>query len=143
MNHWIPQANLQLAWLWMLLGFTSGLLLGCFFHREEWLGGYGSLKRRMYRLAHISFFGLGAVNLFFFFTVQSLGQLQQGLLGAAGWTFIAGAVAMPVCCVLMAHYPRTRLSFGVPVLCLMAGGILTLALLQHKPGPAPALLTAH
>ena len=51
--------NLFLGWLWILLGFVSGMALGMFFHRENWLGGYGSFKRRMYRLGHISFFGLG------------------------------------------------------------------------------------
>jgi hypothetical protein len=58
-------ANLTLAWLWILLGFVSGMVLGLFFHRENWLGGYGSFQRRMYRLGHISFFGLGAVNALF------------------------------------------------------------------------------
>ncbi|HXR49058.1 MAG TPA: hypothetical protein VN784_16610, partial [Candidatus Limnocylindrales bacterium] len=57
--------NLFLAWLWILLGFVTGMALGLFFHHENWLGGYGSFKRRMYRLGHISFFGLGAVNLLF------------------------------------------------------------------------------
>ena len=50
MNVQLSQMNLLLAWLWICLGFLSGMLLGLFFHRENWLGGYGSLKRRMYRL---------------------------------------------------------------------------------------------
>ena len=72
--------NLFLAWLWILLGFVSGMVLGMFFHGENWLGGYGSFKRRMYRLGHISFFGLGAVNLLFWLTVQNIslaGPLAQ------------------------------------------------------------------
>jgi len=72
--------NLILAWLWILLGFVSGMMLGMFFHGENWLGGYGSFKRRMYRLGHISFFGLGAVNLLFWLTVQNF--LLTGALGA-------------------------------------------------------------
>jgi hypothetical protein len=31
---------------------------------------------------------------------------------------------MPLCCLLMAHFPRTRLCFGVPVLSLVVGGAL-------------------
>src|SRR5882762_3525993 len=65
-------SNLVIAWIWILLGFFSGMLQGMFFNRENWLGGYNSLKRRLYRLAHISFFGLGAVNLFFYFTALRL-----------------------------------------------------------------------
>ena len=44
------------------------MVLGMFFHGENWLGGYASFKRRMYRLGHISFFGLGAVNMLFCLT---------------------------------------------------------------------------
>ena len=97
--------NLILAWLWILLGFTSGMALGMFFHGENWLGGDASFKRRMYRLGHISFFGLGAVNLLFCLTVQNF-SLSGSLIHLASLAFIIGAVAMPVCCVVMAHFPR-------------------------------------
>jgi len=58
------QINLLAAWCGIVLGFLYGMVLGMFFRRDDWLGGYASLKRRMYRLGHISMFGLGAVNLF-------------------------------------------------------------------------------
>jgi hypothetical protein len=119
-----PQLNLLAAWLGILLGFASGLILGLFFHREDWLGGYSSLKRRLYRLAHISFFGLGAVNLFFYFTVQRLSAAGLAL-GVAGWAFVLGAASMPLCCVLMAHWPRAHPLFAVPVLSLLLGASLT------------------
>jgi hypothetical protein len=117
--------NLFLAWLWILLGFVSGMVLGMFFHGENWLGGYGSFKRRMYRLGHISFFGLGVVNLLFWLTAQSV-SFTGPLAGVASWAFIAGAFTMPVCCVIMAHFPRAHLIFAVPVLSLITGGVLTL-----------------
>ena len=117
--------NLILAWLWILLGFVSGMVLGLFFRGENWLGGYASFKRRMYRLGHISFFGLGALNLLFFLTVQYFSLAGQGI-AIASWAFIVGAVAMPVCCVVMAHFPKAHLVFSVPVVSLITGGILTL-----------------
>jgi hypothetical protein len=117
--------NLILAWLWILLGFISGMALGMFFHGENWLGGYGSFKRRMYRLGHISFFGLGAVNLLFWLTAQNFSLAGQ-LVSVASWAFIVGAITMPVCCVVMAHFPKAHLVFSVPVVSLIAGGILTL-----------------
>src|SRR5438876_9357741 len=125
------QLNLIADWLGILLGFVSGLLLGLFFQRENWLGGYTSWKRRLYRLAHISFFGLGAVNLFFYFTAQHLAAASPALV-IASWAFIAGAISMPSCCLLMAHFPRTHLLFAVPVLSLLLGGTLTLAALFHS-----------
>jgi hypothetical protein len=117
--------NLILAWLWILLGFGSGMVLGLFFRGENWLGGYGSFKRRMYRLGHISFFGLGAVNLLFCLTVQNF-SLTGVLIHFASLAFIVGAIAMPICCVVMAHFPKAHLIFSVPVVSLIAGGVLTL-----------------
>jgi hypothetical protein len=117
--------NLTLAWLWILLGFISGMVLGMFFHREKWLGGYGSFKRRMYRLGHISFFGLGAVNLLFCLTVQNF-LLTGTLIHFASLALIVGAITMPLCCLVMAHFPKFRLFFSVPVASLVAGGVLIL-----------------
>jgi hypothetical protein len=117
--------NLFLGWLWILLGFITGMVLGMFFHGENWLGGYGSFKRRMYRLGHISFFGLGAVNLLFCLTVQNF-SLAGGQINFASCAFIIGAITMPVCCVVMAHFPKAHMIFAVPVVSLITGGVLTL-----------------
>jgi len=117
--------NLLFAWSWILMGFISGFVQGLFFHRDDWLGGYCSFRRRLYRLAHISFFGLGAVNLLFYLTVGDRSPLPAPL-SIASWSFVAGGVLMPLCCILMAHVPRARLAFGFPVGALLAGGFLTL-----------------
>lgn len=124
MTNAVATLNLQLAWVWIFLGFASGAILGSFFHREGWLGGYGSLRRRMYRLGHISFFGLSILNLLFYFTVLTLG-LNDAITAWASRGFIVGAIAMPVCCALMAHFPSTRLLFAVPVVSLLTAGALT------------------
>lgn len=127
----VPHLNLLIAWLWILLGFFSGMVLGLFFHRENWLGGYGSLRRRMYRLGHISFFGLGAANLLFWLTMNQLAM--PGLhASVASWGFIIGALTMPLCCVVMAHAPKLHLIFTVPVVSLLVAGVLTLAMVLHS-----------
>jgi hypothetical protein len=119
-----PDLNLILAWTWISLGFVSGMLLGLGFHREGWLGGYGSFKRRLYRLAHISCFGLGALNLGFWLTLRALSP--SGLsIEIASWAFVAGAISMPPCCLLMAHRPRSLPLFTFPVVSLLLGGVLT------------------
>ena len=128
------QINLLLAWLWILLGFVSGMLLGLFFHGEHWLGGYASFKRRMYRLGHISCFGLGAVNLLFYLTAKSF-PAASPLVAIASWAFAVGTVTMPVCSVLMAHFPEAHMFFAVPVLSLIAGAVLTLTLVVRSGGP--------
>ncbi|SRR6266511_2386121 len=117
--------NLTLAWLWIVLGFVSGLLLGLFFHHDHWLGGYTSFKRRLYRLAHISFFGLATVNFLFYFTAREFGVGSPATV-IASWGFILGAVSMPACCLLLAHQPGLRALFLIPVLSLVTAGTLTL-----------------
>lgn len=119
------EINLLAAWIGILLGFLSGFALGLFFHREHWLGGYGSFKRRLYRLAHISLFGLGAINLFFYLTAHTL--VPGSALSLASSAFIIGAITMPFCCIIMAHFPNTRWLFALPVFSLLTGGVLTLA----------------
>jgi hypothetical protein len=123
--HW----NIVFAWGWILAGFFSGMVLGLFFHHEHWLGGYGSWMRRMYRLGHISFFGLGAANLLFFATVRAL-PTAPPTLNTASVAFLVGGVTMPLCCALAAHFRPARHLFAVPVLSLLVAGTATfLALL--------------
>lgn len=118
------QLNVVFAWVWILAGFLSGMALGLKFHDENWLGGYASFKRRMYRLAHISFFGLGAVNLFFHLTLK---DAAMGALGSwASIALILGGATMPLCCWLMAASKKFKSLFAVPVLSLTSGAILTI-----------------
>ncbi|KAF0180896.1 MAG: hypothetical protein FD161_614 [Limisphaerales bacterium] len=120
----VAQINLVLAWLWLLLGFVSGTVMGLFFHREDWLGGYASHARRMYRLGHISFFGLGLVNWMFHGTAQRFPAMTPAAQFAS-WAFVVGAVTMPLCCALMAQNVRWRHAFAVPVVSLLVGAALT------------------
>lgn len=125
----IARTNLAVAWLWILLGFASGTLMGMKFHQPDWLGGYTSHKRRLYRLGHISFFGLGAVN--FMFALSVGGIPPSARLTAASIALITGAIFMPLVCLLFAHNTRLRMLFSIPVVALLCGGILTLLELTH------------
>jgi len=117
--------NLITAWAWIVAGIGFGCFLGLSFHREDWLGGYGSFRRRLYRLAHISFFGLAILNFLFFLTIPELAS-PTFLIRLASWGFIVGAVFMPASCLMTAHLPRARGLFAVPVISLLAAATLTL-----------------
>ncbi|HEX5223129.1 MAG TPA: hypothetical protein VFZ59_26460 [Verrucomicrobiae bacterium] len=137
------ELNLVVAWCWIFLGFLSGMLLGLFYHRDNWLGGYGSLKRRMYRLGHISFFGLGTVNLLFWLTMKDHAAIGSPVV-VASWAFILGALTMPLCCVIMAHFPKLHAVFTVPVLSLLlAGGLTLAAVIRSEPSQADNKPTLH
>jgi len=125
MNFNAAHLNLILAWLWIVLGFAVGFFLGLNFHKERWLGGYAGFRRRLYRLAHISFFGLAGVNFLFYLTARSFTHASIPVT-VASWGFVLGAVTMPICCFVLAHRPRLRALFLIPVVSLITGGTLTL-----------------
>jgi len=116
----VPGVNLIGGWLGMLGGVLSGAVVGLFFHREDWMGGYGSYRRRLTRLGHISFFGLGFLNLIFAATAAQL-LLHGGWLATASWGLIVGALTMPVCCFLSAWRKPWRHLFPVPVVAVITG----------------------
>jgi hypothetical protein len=112
--------NLYAAWIGFLLGALAGATSGLFFDRENWLGGYADWRRRMVRLGHVSFFGIGLLNLGFFLTVEAMGAQEGTRLPAI--LLIVGAVAMPLVCYLSAYRKSFRHLFFVPA------GAVTLAL---------------
>jgi len=122
--------NLLTGWSSVLIGFAAGAVPGLFFWREDWLGGYGSWRRRMVRLAHIAFFGLGLINLLFALTLGQLGLgADTGALRWAAVLLVAGNVAMPTVCYLAAWRQPFRHLFAVPVSCMVLGvGLLVRAL---------------
>ncbi len=115
--------NLWAAWIGIGLGLITGVGQGLFFHRDDWMGGYGSWRRRLIRLGHISFFGLALINLAFVFTVDRMAALADGawpgtiVLGS--YLFVAGAALMPAICYLSAWRQGWRRLFFLPVGCLL------------------------
>ena len=120
MTSQLPTLNLIAGWLGMLAGVLSGAVLGLFFHREDWMGGYGSYRRRLARLGHIAFFGLGFLNLIFAATATQL-PLAGRALAIASWALVLGATTMPLCCFLSAWRKPLRHLFPIPVLSITTG----------------------
>jgi hypothetical protein len=112
--------NLIAGWLGMLAGVVSGAVLGLFFHDEKWMGGYTSYRRRLARLGHIAFFGLGFLNLIFAATAAQF-SLADHNLSIASWALVLGAATMPLCCFLSAWRKPLRHLFPIPVLSVTAG----------------------
>jgi hypothetical protein len=109
--------NLHAAWIGFLLGCVAGAIPGLFFYQQDWLGGYALWPRRMIRLAHIAFFGIGFLNLSLFLTARTLG-IETGLQPAST-LLIAGAIAMPAVCYLSAWKPVCRHLFFIPALSII------------------------
>jgi len=111
--------NLFAGWFCFLLGAISGALIGLRFHRENWLDGYESFRRRMLRLGHIAFFGLGFINILF---ALSAPTTRVAFTEVASPLLVIGAATMPLVCFLSAWKPAFRHAFFIPVV-FTAGGI--------------------
>ena len=122
------EINLYAAGIGMLLGGIMGAVQGLFFHKEEWLGGYGTWKRRMMRLGHISFFGIAFINISFAVTVNVLGIEQE--VSIPSTLFIIGAIGMPLICYLSAFKKVIRHLFFIPALSII-GGIVSLLWIMY------------
>ena len=108
--------NLYAAWFAFLGGIAAGAIEGLFFDRESWRGGYSSWRRRLTRLAHISFFGIGLLNLLYALSVRSLGIPDPGFWTSA--LFLVALAGMPLICYLSAWRKMFRHLFFVPVVSL-------------------------
>ncbi len=112
----MASVNLIAGWIAIFAGLLSGTILGIFFHRDNWLGGYNSWPRRMLRLGHISMVGLGLLNIAFTLTVINL-KLAPPRLAAI--LFIVGLISMPTVCAFSAFRPNMRHLFFIPVASLL------------------------
>ena len=116
----IVTTMIKTCWAGMLLGVLSGAVIGLCFHREDWMGGYGSYRRRLTRLGHISFFGLAFVNFCFAFTQTQL-PLRSPWGAVAMLGLIIGAATMPAVCFLSAWRKPFRHWFFIPVTGVLTG----------------------
>jgi len=110
--------NLLAAWIGIFCGFIAGALEGLFFYREDWRGGYAAWRRRLTRLAHISFFGIGFINLGYALSIRTFA------LPATFWSsrlLVMGAISMPLVCYLAAWKQPIRHLFFIPVVSLVLG----------------------
>ena len=121
----IGELNLFAGWCGFLAGIVSGAVIGMFFHRDDWMGGYDSYRRRMVRLGHISFFGLGILNALFGLTLAAA-HFPGQWLPAASCCLLLGAATMPACCFLSAWRKPFRHLFFVPVSSLLTGVLIIL-----------------
>ena len=113
--------NFIAGWWLILAAFITGAAIGLGFHRENFLGGYGSFRRRLTRLGHIALAALGGLNVLY-------GLAPVPVSTIPGWLLLAGAIAMPLVCFLSAWKEPFRHLFFVPVVLLLSGVILIIYL---------------
>jgi hypothetical protein len=120
--------NFVAGWWLILLAFVTGALIGLGFHREEFLGGYDSFRRRLVRLGHIALAALGGLNVLYGLSPVPAGSTP--IAAAPAPLLLAGAIAMPAVCFLSAWRKPFRHLFFVPVVLLIAAVVLILVGVQ-------------
>jgi hypothetical protein len=119
----VNDLNAIVAWTGITLGVVSGAVVGLRFADEEWMGGYFSWPRRMVRLGHIAFFGIGLLNLAYAMTV---GPLHWRGTAAMSVSLALANALMPAVCFLSAWRKPLRVLFFIPVLLILfpSAGVL-------------------
>ena len=126
----VVSIHLFAAWAGFVCGALSGAAIGLWFHKDDWLGGYSSYPRRLLRLGHISFFGLGLLNALFAVTV-ALVPFNELTARIASLGLLISAITMPLCCFASAWHKPLRVLFPIPVVSVLIGTVLvTMAFLR-------------
>lgn len=110
--------NRTIAWVSLVLGAISGLVFGLWsfggpMKVPAWLGDYDALSRRLARLCHISFFGLGILNLLL---VRELPRcaLREQAKRTASIAMNFGNVFLPLTLFAAAVYHPMKYAMGLP-----------------------------
>jgi hypothetical protein len=116
--------NWYFGWGLILTAFLMGAVLGVFFYRDDFLGGYASFRRRLLRLGHISMAALGMVNIVFSLSAIALEPSLRTRIASVG--FVMGGATMPAVCFLTSWRVSFRYLFFIPVIALVIAAIQTL-----------------
>ncbi len=127
--------NRRVGWACAALGALTGLVMGLWSFDGPvpvpgWLGDYGSTARRLARLGHIAFFGIGILNLLLAreLAVTALGRLGRRVASTA---MNLGNVFLPLVIFGAAVFPPLKYLLPLPA------GAVFLALVLAALGAAP------
>lgn len=110
--------NRAVAWVSLVFGAISGLVFGLWsfggpVEVPAWLDDYGDVSRRLARLGHISFFGLGILNLLLMRELPRC-ALREQVKRTALIAMNFGNVFLPLTLFAAAIYHPMKYALGLP-----------------------------
>jgi hypothetical protein len=114
--------NFAVGWTSLATGAVTGLVLGLWSFGgpvpvPEWIGDYDALPRRLLRLGHIAFFGLGILNIML---ARHLGRPRgfssHGRLALGAMNF--GNVFLPITLIIAAAVEPAKYLMSVPAMAV-------------------------
>ena len=107
-----PSANITFGFLWINIGILLGAPMAIVFLKSDWLGGYGSLDRRLLRLAHVAFIMLSLLNIIYGYAFKT-GSIETQWQRAASLHLMLGSIALPL--LLLAGIRIRKVLWALPV----------------------------
>ena len=124
--------NRTIGWFSLAAGIATGLVMGLWsfdgpMPAPAWLGDYGDTSRRLARLGHIAFVGLGLIN------ILLAHELPHSSLGARAQRMASrhmnfGNIVLPITLFAAAFWRPAKYAMALPAtavfvaLCLAAWG---------------------
>ena len=129
-------SNREVAWWSLALGAASGLLLGLWsfdgpLPTPAFLGAYDDTARRLARLGHIAFFGLGFINLFVARELPHLGLSRRGRRLAAG-AMNFGNLGLPLTLFAASAFAPLKYAMALPASSVLLALVLTAYGVRHE-----------
>ena len=125
----IGRSNRIIGWMSLALGAGTGMVMGLWSFdgpvaTPSWLGDYGETSRRLVRLGHIAFFGLGILNLLL---ARELPRLSLGgpARRTAARAMNFGNVFLPLTLFAAAGYHPLKYAMTLPVSAVFLALVLT------------------
>ena len=119
----IGQINVLFGWVWICVGFISGMTLGVWAEGEKWLGGYTSVTRRYLRLAHVAFVALSVINILYGKELGAV-DLPNHIKSIGSALMIFGAAGVPITCISAAFYRKAKYFLPLPALAVLIGAAI-------------------
>jgi len=128
--------NREVAWWSLALGAATGLVLGLWsfdgpLPTPAFLGAYDETARRLARLGHIAFFGLGFINLFVARELPRLGLSgRMRLLVARAMNF--GNLGLPITLFAASVFEPLKYAMSLPAASVLLALVLTAYGVRHE-----------
>jgi len=126
-------ANRRIAWTGMAIGAALGMTLGLWSFDgplgvPAFLGDYDETARRLMRLGHIAFFGLGFVNLLLARELPGLAPRARRVAGAA---MNFGNLGLPLTLVAASIWAPIKFAMPLPASAVLLALVVVAAGVRH------------
>ena len=110
--------NRRIGWTSLAVGVATGLVMGLWSFDgplpvPAWLGAYGDTPRRLARLGHIAFIGLGGINILLARELE-ISRLSTSARRATSIAMNVGNVLLPLTLFAAALWRPAKYALGLP-----------------------------